>query len=271
MLNQKGIAFIPMLLWSAILLIGGFVGQDAVKQGYISIDSPYISKETPTPQPTILPTPLPTYKPNPTPIPRTSPQGQVQGVTQTNQTAQKPQGRTGKIIKYKEYCKGGKEISVYEDELITRKALSDGKTYSMTKDDWDCSDRNNVATKQPATTTPNTNQPTPNHPQLITIPCTTVYGLGNAYGNSYQEATNNCKDQQDFANKLKAQSDKSLNDIKSGYENIVNDKFQPAYTPPVLKAEPPPQIKVETTRSCIYWYGAPVCTCKDTLGNSYSC
>jgi|GEM_PF-4446425 len=44
--------------------------------------------------------------------------------------------RTGKIIKYKEWCTGN-EISIYENELIKGKT-SDGKTYYMTKGDWDC-------------------------------------------------------------------------------------------------------------------------------------
>jgi len=44
--------------------------------------------------------------------------------------------RTGKIISYHEWCTG-KDILVYENELITRKS-ADGNTYSMTQGDWDC-------------------------------------------------------------------------------------------------------------------------------------
>jgi hypothetical protein len=44
--------------------------------------------------------------------------------------------RTGSIVKYHDWC-NNKEVSVYQNELITKKS-SDGKTYSMTKDDWNC-------------------------------------------------------------------------------------------------------------------------------------
>jgi len=44
--------------------------------------------------------------------------------------------RTGKIISYHEWCTG-KDISIYENELITKKS-SDGKTYTMTEGDWVC-------------------------------------------------------------------------------------------------------------------------------------
>lgn len=76
---------------------------------------------------------LPT--PTSTPYPKTNTQ-KVNNITHDG-------SRTGKIIKYKEYCKGGQEISVYESELITKKA-ADGNTYSMTKEDWACSERDSV-------------------------------------------------------------------------------------------------------------------------------
>ncbi len=44
--------------------------------------------------------------------------------------------RTGRIISYHEWC-ANKDISIYENELITMKS-SDGKIYSMTQGDWDC-------------------------------------------------------------------------------------------------------------------------------------
>ncbi len=44
--------------------------------------------------------------------------------------------RTGQIIPYHDWC-NNKNISVYENELITKKS-SDGKIYTMTQGDWDC-------------------------------------------------------------------------------------------------------------------------------------
>lgn len=44
--------------------------------------------------------------------------------------------RTGQIIPYHDWC-NDKNISVYENELITKKS-GDGKIYTMTKGDWDC-------------------------------------------------------------------------------------------------------------------------------------
>ncbi len=65
-INQRGIAFIPILLWSAVIIIGVLVGQDAVKRGYISISNP--TTPTETAQPTY--TPVPTAEPYiPTPKP----------------------------------------------------------------------------------------------------------------------------------------------------------------------------------------------------------
>lgn len=160
-MNQKGFIIAPVVWW----ILGAIVvASVAVKDSFISLESPPKTQEeitinTPT-------TPLPTYKPSPTPTPKPSPKGQVQGVTSNNQNPTTAQGRTGKIIKYKEFCKGGQEISVYENELITRKAFSDGKIYSMTKDDWGCSDRNSAVAKQP------TNTQTTN---IYTTPYTTLY------------------------------------------------------------------------------------------------
>jgi uncharacterized protein YkwD len=56
--------------------------------------------------------------------------------TPTNQKNDTP-SRTGNIISYHEYC-SGKDISIYENELITQASPIDGKTYSMTAGDWSC-------------------------------------------------------------------------------------------------------------------------------------
>lgn len=54
---------------------------------------------------------------------------------QTNSQNQVP-SRTGRIITYHEWCTN-KDISIYENELITKKS-SDGNIYTMTQGDWDC-------------------------------------------------------------------------------------------------------------------------------------
>jgi hypothetical protein len=56
--------------------------------------------------------------------------------TATNKQNQAP-SRTGKIIKYHEFC-SGKEISIYENELVNKTSPFDGKIYSVTEGDWDC-------------------------------------------------------------------------------------------------------------------------------------
>lgn len=66
----------------------------------------------------------------------------ILGYTVANQTqAQAVQyntvsARTGNIVPYHEWCTN-KDISVYENELVTRPS-TDGKIYSMTTGDWDC-------------------------------------------------------------------------------------------------------------------------------------
>lgn len=91
MLNQKGVALVSILLWSAIILIGGLVTQDAVKRGYITIDlsnkEPLVQQAnvvsaTPIPsatfspaqtsKPTFIPTPKPAYIPKPSPSPKSN-------------------------------------------------------------------------------------------------------------------------------------------------------------------------------------------------------
>ena len=68
MTNQKGIAFIPILIWTVILL---FVGTAAVKNGVVKINlsgnQPLIQKVdvTSTPSPTLIPTTIPTSIKNP--------------------------------------------------------------------------------------------------------------------------------------------------------------------------------------------------------------
>ncbi|TSC85806.1 MAG: hypothetical protein G01um10147_1082 [Microgenomates group bacterium Gr01-1014_7] len=74
--------------------------------------------------------------PTPTVTPASTPFAQQEARKPTPQ-ANQAGTRTGKIISYKEWCSGGKQISIYENELITKKS-TDGKTYTMTQGDWDC-------------------------------------------------------------------------------------------------------------------------------------
>lgn len=56
--------------------------------------------------------------------------------TQSQNTRNQIPSRTGEIISYHEWCTG-EDISIYENELITKKS-SDGNIYTMTQGDWDC-------------------------------------------------------------------------------------------------------------------------------------
>lgn len=51
--------------------------------------------------------------------------------------------KTGRVISYKEWCTG-KEINIYENEIIIKKA-SDGNTYGMTVGDWSCYEKDSNA------------------------------------------------------------------------------------------------------------------------------
>lgn len=58
------------------------------------------------------------------------------GLVRTYKANNQPPSRTGEIIKYHDWC-NNKDISVYQYEIIVKKS-SDGNTYGMTKDDWEC-------------------------------------------------------------------------------------------------------------------------------------
>lgn len=113
----------------------------------------HLSKPTPTPVPNpnlelIISSPEPSSTPTPTsrPVPTTNNEQNV------NTTPVSGDGsRTGNIVSYKEYCTG-KQISVYENEIINKVSSFDGKTYGMTKGDWDCYDKNSQTQKQLANT-----------------------------------------------------------------------------------------------------------------------
>lgn len=64
-----------------------------------------------------------------------------QAPAKVQQRASNDGSRTGRIVPYKEYCSGN-QISVYENEILTKISQFDGKTYSMTQGDWDCYSKN---------------------------------------------------------------------------------------------------------------------------------
>jgi len=137
MMDQKGIAFIPLLIWS-------FVGLATVSATVLGTEiiKDNINLETSV---SVIPTPSNCPKgwistqtgclelQKDSDIPITSP---VKKSVSTSQTIING-SRSGSIIPYKEYC-SGKQISVYENEILTKVSPFDGKTYSMTQGDWDC-------------------------------------------------------------------------------------------------------------------------------------
>lgn len=115
------------LFWLIIIVFFSFLFISELKvsnESQVASESQVSSSPTPYYETTPTPTPSPVVaKPNPTQEPTPKYDGT----------------RTGRIIKYNEWC-SGKEISIYENELLTKKA-SDGKTYTMTQGDWDCYER----------------------------------------------------------------------------------------------------------------------------------
>lgn len=96
----------------------------------------------PSPGPVITVSPSPSSSPNMSPKVDKTPNNTNNNQKSNQQTdntlpVTQDSNRKGRIIEYKEYCKGGQETSIYEGELLTKKA-EDGNTYSMTKDDWNC-------------------------------------------------------------------------------------------------------------------------------------
>lgn len=262
--NQKGVAFIPILIW--IIVISGtvFIAQDAVKQGYITIDSPYIVKETPTPQPTTFPTPLPTHEPGSEPTPKL-PQGQVKGVTQTNQNAQesgKAQAithdgsRTGPIVDYFELCTG-KNIKVYENERVPYKRIT-GETVYSTKGDIKCYEDQINQLKWQA------NQPTTQSTNTYTTPYYTPYSPPRYYSCTICYSTLGTCSTYNYMYRTKEECDaeqqrinQQVQDSSDRLNEIVNRTYKPQYTTPTFPVPTP--LKIEP--SCTKYYdpfGGPV-------------
>lgn len=180
--------------------------------------------------------------------------------------------RTGKIVSYNEYCTG-KQISVYENELITKVSNKDGKTYSMTKQDWVCYENNYVATK------PQNTQSQQRGSSLVSVPCVTSTGTYTEYGNSYEEALKACTSFQAWSREQDADAQQRLEWWKNQYKKLdeINSRtFQLSPVPTIAPISAPAQIIQDTRRDCAYArnsYGAvaQVCTCTDSLGNTYAC
>lgn len=131
MLNQKGIAFIPILIWAvAVLLTGTAVAQT----GLITIDlngnKSLVQKVDVIPSP--FPVPIEALKtPTPQPVINQQPTPQV-----VQQAPKYDGSRTGRIVKYHSLCED-KDISVYENEQIPFTTRGGAKVLS-TQGDIDC-------------------------------------------------------------------------------------------------------------------------------------
>lgn len=170
-------------------------------------NSPAVQGVEISPNPNINP-PLTVSDPSTSPIFQPSTQTLTQKVTPIQTTADPQQtqithngSRTGPIVKYHEWCTGN-YISVYENERLEQKA-ADGKTYYMTKDDWDCywkytnSEQNNNPNPNYVSEPPNNNKP------LIT--CTVTYPCtGKSY--TYQLDQDTCTFLQQSAQSCTASS-----------------------------------------------------------------
>ncbi len=100
--------------------------------------------------------------------------------------------RTGAIITYHEWC-SNKDISIYQNELITKKS-SDGKTYSMTQGDWDCYEKYLANRGGGATYVYN--------PVVTYPPCTVYYPLLGYSQTYYYTSPETCKSWQDQASSV---------------------------------------------------------------------
>lgn len=226
MLNQKGIVIAPILIWTFII-VSGLFATIVFKLQDDTTPNTVLVQPTPKPTSTSTETPTQTYIPTVKPVPV---QTSSSKLTQTTNNG----NRTGNIIKYKEYCKNGQEISIYEGELITKKT-PDGNTYSMTKDDWVCYE--NKQTQQKTNTTSQTIKCTlPGYGVVDMTPskCEEARNLGaatealkglvqslrdeqtarNAYYNARLQ-----KDSQDFQNNMNQISQTALPPVNNSYVN----------------------------------------------------
>jgi len=140
--NIRGFAPLALLLYGSVIILTAFTGILGYKE--YQLKKATLGMETTAPTtPTFSPIPTPTLKPIP--------------VVQKTMAPGVP-SRTGAIISYHEYCTN-KDISIYQNELITKKS-SDGKTYSMTQGDWNCYEKYLASKNSGSTNTANTYVPT---------------------------------------------------------------------------------------------------------------
>lgn len=191
-MNQNGVAIIPVILWLVISTSGLIIFSAGTELGYnLVIKNLKESIEltaTPPPSPISLPevmgdTSEATYK-------QDSKTTAVQNI-KPSETPKNDGSRTGRIVKYKEWCKGGIEISVYENELLTKKS-SDGGTYSMTQGDWDCYEKflasKNRQTKQVPRSDPVPQKNTNSYTGEPIIECILSYGTYQLYKSYCEQA-----------------------------------------------------------------------------------
>lgn len=249
-MNQKGFIVIPALIW---WVLGAVVLTSvAVKEGAISIEYP------PKTQKKIIitapsPTPLPTYKPNPTPTP-TPTKKPVQKTAPTINSdpvitcSSSYPNCSGQSVKVKQSacsnivcCQVGDKWSIYLSREECKKAQ---ELY------WgDYPARRNA----PPSSSP------------VIIPCNTELGSNFGYGNTKEEAEQNCRSlQNDILAKLggslieckinagamgvisekltQAECDKLKNKASTTY---TTSQYNPQYTSPAFSTPAPLMIQVE--------------------------
>lgn len=147
--------------------------------------------------------------------------------------------RTGKIVKYKEYCSGGVEISVYDNELVTKKA-SDGNTYSMTQKDWGCFE-NSLKNKPNQAITTTNSKPV----GVATITCVMPYGTFQVPQVHCDNAKAILRDQESIKKNFNENMERIRQESDRKLEEIRNRTFQPSYTVPTFPTPIPLKIEVE--------------------------
>ncbi len=134
LLKESGIVWMPLIIWSVVAIIGlaVFRGGYEVARVVDNTNKESILSATAA---------QPISSPTSTPVPTQEPVVNNQQAATTSQQALHNGTRTGNIIKYQEWCTG-KNISIYENEILNEIG-ADGKTYGMTKGDWNCYWQNN--------------------------------------------------------------------------------------------------------------------------------
>lgn len=90
--------------------------------------------------------------------------------------------------------------------------------------------------------------------RLVTITCTTIYGTYTSYGNTHEEASAYCSKLQQEALKGGEQNKALLDDIKQGYNGIMNQTFPPSTQTSQSYAEANQKCKSDV----LGWYNSQV-------------